>query len=201
MRIAYVSIALFATLASLGALHAGELPKEVVLYDFEQDTQGWSIPDWAFSKEDHVGVEVGLSEFYTSHGKRSLELKVDFPGGKLWRGAYAECLVDVEDWSPYGSLQVDVLVPPGAPRGLRAKIILTVGEGWKWTEMNRAVKLEPGEWAVIKVNLRPGSLNWKSFITDEFRQEVKKIGVRVESNGGITYKGSVYIDNIKLLQE
>jgi hypothetical protein len=196
-----VLVACLLVLSLNGTLHAEDLPKEIILYDFEQDTQGWEVPDWALSKKDHVGEEVGLSELYTSHGKRSLEFKVNFPGAKEWRGAYVECPVDIQDWSPYGSLEVDVLLPEGAPRGLRAKVILTVSEDWKWTEMNKAVKLEPGEWTVLKANLKPGSLNWKSFITDEFRQDVKKIGVRIESNNAITYKGSAYIDNVKLSQE
>ncbi len=171
---------------------------EVVLYDFERDPQGWNIPDWTLAKKDYVGEGISVSEFHASHGKYSLEFKVNFPAAREWRGAYVECTVDIQDWSNYGSLEADIFLPEGAPKGLRARIVLTVGSDWKWTEMNKALKLEPGEWTVVKVDLKPGSLNWKSFITDEFRQDVKKIGVRIESNGGIIYRGPVYIDNVKL---
>ena len=58
--------------------------------------------------------------------------------------------------------------------------------------------LAPGEWTVISVDLTPESMNWRKFITDEFRSDVRKLGVRIESNGKIAYKGPVYIDNVKL---
>ncbi len=175
--------------------------EDVVLYDFEKDPQGWNIPDWALAKKDYVGEEIGISEFYASRNRYSLELRTNFPVGREWRGAYVECPVDIQDWFEYNWLEADLLLPKEAPKGLRAKLILTVGEEWKWTEMNRAVKLEPGEWTVIKVDLRQGSQNWRSFITDDFRRDVKKIGIRVETNGGVVYKGPVYIDNVKLSKE
>lgn len=184
----------------LSVFQAEAPANEVILYDFEKDPQGWSIPDWTLAKKDYVGEGISVSEFQASNGRYSLEFKVGFPSLREWRGAYIECPVDIQDWSNYGSLEADIFLPPSAPKGLRAKLILTIGPEWKWTEMNRAVKLEPGEWTVIKVDLKPGSLNWRSFITDEFRQDVKKIGVRIESNGGIIYRGPVYIDNVKLAE-
>jgi len=84
-----------------------------------------------------------------------------------------------------------------APRGLRARLILTVGDDWKWSESNKALRLTPGEWTVIKVSLLADSLDWRRFITDEFRSDVKKIGLRIESNG-VPYEGSIFIDNITL---
>jgi hypothetical protein len=150
------------------------------------------------AKSEYVGEEISVSEFHASRGKYSLEFKVNFRGGRAWNGAYVECPIDVQDWSGFRNLEVDVCLPKEAPRGLRAKLILTVGPDWKWVEMNKALKMEPGEWTVIKVGLTPESMNWKTFMTEEFRQDVKKIGVRVESSGGIVYKGPVYIDNVKL---
>ena len=178
-------------------LHA----EEIVLYDFEKDPQGWNIPDWALAKKDYVAEEIGISEFYASRNRYSLEMQINFPVVKEWRGAYAECPVDIQDWSEYGWLEADILLPKESPKGLRAKLILTVGDDWKWTEINKALRLEPGEWTVIKVDIRGGSANLRSFITDDFRRDVKKIGIRIESNGGIAYKGPVYIDNIKLSRD
>jgi hypothetical protein len=39
---------------------------------------------------------------------------------------------------------------------------------------------------------------WRRFIDDGFRADVKKLGVRIESNGKISYRGPIYIDNVKL---
>lgn len=172
--------------------------REITLYDFEKDPQGWEIPDWALEKTDHVGKQISISEFYASQGKRSLEVDSEFTGGPSWEGSYVESVIDITDWSAFRYLSVDILLPKGAPRGLRARIILTVGEEWKWTEMNRTVSLTPEEWVVIKVDLTSASTNWRRYITDEFRSDVRKLGIRIESNGRIAYKGPVYIDNIKL---
>jgi len=107
----------------------------------------------------------------------------------------------VTDWSPFRYLVVDIFLPKDAPHGLRARIILTVGEEWKWTEMNKSIPLTPGEWSIIKVDLGPDSLDWRRFIDDGFRSDVKKLGVRVESNGKIKYTGPIYIDKVKLSDE
>lgn len=174
--------------------------KEIVLHNFENGPQGWAIPDWAIAKDDNAAQEVCVSEYYASEGTYSFELKVNFPGGSTWKGAYVECPVGVTDWTPFGWLSADIYLPPDAPRGLRAKVILTVGEKWEWTESNKSVRLTPGEWTVMRVNLLPESLDWRRFVTDEFRSDVKKIGIRIESNG-VAYTGSVFIDNIKLSEE
>lgn len=172
--------------------------KELLLYSFEKDPQGWEIPDWTFEKPDHVGKQISISEFYASEGRRSLEVDSEFTGGPSWEGSYVESVIDITDWSAFRYLSADILLPKDAPRGLRARIILTVGEEWKWTEMNRTVSLTPEEWVVIKVDLTSASTNWRRYITDEFRSDVRKLGIRIESNGRIAYKGPVYIDNVKL---
>ena len=179
-----------------GVLHA----RDIVLYSFEKDPQGWEIPDWAFGKKDHVGKQISISEFQASDGKYALQLDTNFLGGSSWEGAYIERIIDVTDWSPFKFLSVDVLVPKDAPQGLRARIILTVGDDWKWAEMNKSIPLTPGEWTVIKVDLTPESMAWRRFLTDGFRADVRKLGVRVESNGRIVYNGPVYIDNVKLTE-
>lgn len=172
--------------------------REVTLYSFEKDPQGWDIPDWAVSKKDHVARSLSISEFHASSGKYALQVDVDFSGLPGWSGAYVERVIDVTDWSPFNSVSADILLPAGAPRGLRGKIILTVGEGWTWTEMNRSIPLTPGEWTVVKADLTPESMAWRRFIDDGFRADVKKMGIRVESNGKISYRGPIYIDNVKL---
>jgi len=175
--------------------------KDTLLFSFENDPEGWEIPDWALGKDDYVAGEVAVSQVQASEGSRALEVGVDFPSDPQWRGAYVERVIDITDWSPFRCLSIDVYLPKEAPQGLRARVILTVGENWKWSEANKAFPLTPGEWAVIKLDLTPESKNWRKYLTDEFRADVRKLGIRIESNGKIAYKGPVYIDNVRLLEQ
>ncbi len=103
------------------------------------------------------------------------------------------------DWTPYNIISADVFLPEDAPFGLRANFILTVGEDWKWTEMTRSSKLIPGEWITITASIIPGSTDWRrTQVTDEFRANVRKLGIRLESNMRPAYSGPVYIDNVRL---
>ncbi len=186
----------------LSCLFAGPVPaKDVSLFSFETDPEGWEIPDWAFTKDDYVAKEVSISQIEASEGSNSLEIGVDFPTDPEWRGAYVERVIDITDWSPFKYLSVDIYLPKNAPQGLRARVILTVGEGWKWSEANKAFALVPGEWTVMKLDLTPESKNWRKYLTDEFRADVRKVGFRIESNGKIAYTGPVYIDNVRLLEQ
>ena len=198
MKIVKIFFILLITISFGLASPCFSFAKELVLYSFEKDPEGWEIPSWTFGKKDHVTKEISISEFQASDGKYALEVGVDFSGAPQWEGAYVERVIDVTDWSPFEFLSLDIFLPSGAPRGLRARIILTVGEEWKWSEMNKAISLSPGEWTVIKAALTPESLNWRRFIDDSFRSDVRKLGIRIESNGKIAYKGPIYIDNVKL---
>lgn len=181
------------------AVTSGVFAADKKLFGFEKDVEGWEIPDWAFETEDHVAESISVSNQYALEGKSSLEVKVDFPGGK-WTAAYLE-IVEFLDWTPFSQIYADLYLPSDAPAGLKAKFILTVGESWEWTEMSRAKALEPGKWVTISANLKPGSTDWRrAAITDAFRQDVRKLGIRIESNMKPAYKGSVYIDNIWLTE-
>lgn len=173
--------------------------EEKVIFGFEKDTQGWEIPEWALEQEDHVGKTIEVSTDVAKEGARSLKMMTVFPG-KMWTAAIVE---DFEyfDWTSYKELAVDVYIPPEAPVGLKAKIVLTVGENWKFTEMARSVTLVPGEWVTIAANLQPGSEDWKRTVVDDnFRKDVRKLAVRVESNKKPEYTGPIYIDNVRLIK-
>ncbi len=176
-----------------------EMMGELVMFDFEKDLQDWNIPDWAREKPDNAGKIVSLSDEFASHGTSSMQLLAEFPGGK-WTGAYVEVMMYVTDWNPYHGLSMDVYLPSNAPKGLTGRIILTVGEQWTWTEMNRGIALEPGQWTTVTVRLTPDSLDWKSFPTEAFRKDIRKVGFRIESDKSPTYTGPAYIDNIRLTQ-
>ncbi len=168
-----------------------------VIFGFEEKIPTWEIPDWCFEKEDYVGENIAISTKFASEGKSSLELMADFPGAR-WTAAYIEA-VEYFDWTPYKSLSADIFLPEDAPYGLKAKMILTVGEDWKWTEMSRLAKLVPGEWTTITASIIPGSADWRrTEVTDEFRTDVRKLGIRVESNMKPVYSGPIYIDNVRL---
>ncbi len=172
---------------------------EKVLYGFENGTQYWEIPDWAKEKTDHVAKSVEASKDYASEGASSLKVMADFPG-KIWSAALIE-YEEYLDWTPYKAVSYDILVPKEAPEGLKAKIILTVGEDWRFTEMTRVAFLIPGKWTTVSASLEPGTTDWKmTAVDDNFRKDVRKIAVRTESNKSPVYSGPIYIDNFRLTE-
>jgi hypothetical protein len=171
--------------------------EEKVLVNFENDIENWETPNWCLEKPDYVAESIALSDKYAKAGKSSLEVMTNFTGGK-WTAAYVE-VQQFFDWTPYKNVFVDVYLPKEGPMGLQAKIILTVGDDWTWTEMSKMVKLIPGEWVTVTANLVPGSTDWRrTQVTDQFRADIRKFGVRIESNMRPTYTGPIYIDNIRL---
>jgi len=192
---ALVAAGVLGALAVSPALFA----EEIVIYGFEGTLQGWAIPDWARSSADYVGQECLVSQEHAQEGRSALALRTEFPGGR-WTGAYIEREVEVADWTPFARLSVDVYLPAEAPAGLSGRIILTVGEDWQWTEMNRPMPLEPGAWTALSVDLAPGSLDWKFFPDGEFRRNVRKLGLRIESDKAPAYRGSVFVDNVRLAE-
>jgi len=174
------------------------ITEEKVLFSFERgDEDGWEIPDWALEKDNNASVSLENSSNFASEGSKSLKLETDFPG-KMWTGAILEHM-QYFDFSPYRELSANVYIPKDAPIGLRAKIILSVGENWKFTEMTRSFPLVPGEWITIRASIEPGSYDWKRTIPNEaFRQDVRKIAIRIESNKKPSYQGPIYIDNVRL---
>ncbi len=171
--------------------------EEEVIFGFEDGIPTWEIPDWCLEKEDYVGESITTSTEFASEGEASLELMVSFPGA-IWTGAYVE-VQKSSDWTPYESISADVFLPEDAPFGLKGKIILTVSEDWTWTEMSYSIKLVPGEWTTITASIIPGGSDWRRIkVTDEFRADVRKLGIRFESNMRPVYTGPIYIDNVRL---
>ncbi|MBL7157398.1 MAG: hypothetical protein ISS92_04460 [Candidatus Omnitrophica bacterium] len=171
--------------------------EERILFSFERDNEGFEIPAWAQDKDDYVAKSIEISEDFAIDGTASLKVECNFPGG-MWSAGLVE-LEQYLDFAPYRQIAVDVYIPKDAPLGLRAKIILTYGEKWQFTEMNRVVPLIPGEWVSVKASIEPGSYDWKKVIPDEnFRADIRKLVVRIESNRQPVYSGPVYIDNIRI---
>lgn len=174
------------------------ITEERTFYDFEsEDLNGWEIPAWAQGKTDHIATDIAFSEDFASKGKGSMKVGADFQGG-MW----ATALVEIQqylDLSQYRVIRADVYLPEGAPMGLKAKMVITVGDNWKFVEMSRSVPLVPGEWATIEANIEPGSYDWKRVVPDEkFAEDIRKIAVRVESNRKPKYTGDFYVDNVRV---
>jgi hypothetical protein len=171
--------------------------KERTLYSFEKTTDGWEVPDWAMDERDYVARKASVSKDVTKDGAASLRVDTEFPG-KVWTAALVE-VMEYLDFTPYSEISCDIYIPKNVPEGLKAKIILTVGDNWKFTEMARSIQLIPGEWTHLRANLLAGSDDWKATAVDDaFRRDVRKIAIRVESNRSPVYSGPVYIDNIRV---
>ena len=173
------------------------LAQHVVVNSFESNVEGWKIPEWAKSSDDYVAEECRVSTEHADDGQAALEIRTAFPGHR-WTGAYVERDVEMTDWTIFSTLKMDVYVPATAPAGLGGKIILTVGDGGQWVEMNRTIALKPGTWTTLQANLRPGSMDWKFFPNEAFRKNIHKMGVRIESNREPIYWGGVFLDNVRL---
>ena len=192
-----VSLVMF--LVGLLFVAATGYAEDVVLFSFEDGLEGWEVPEWAYEKPDHVQKEIAPSDVAATDGTKSLEMLADFPGTG-WAGAIVE-IMQYFDWSEYKALAVDVMVPADAPKGLKGKIILTVGDTWKWVEMSRAYEMVAGEWVTIQADISPGSIDWRRVQVDEaFRADIRKMDVRVVSNGKPAYSGAIYIDNVRVIK-
>jgi len=191
------SVAVGTTTTTTTTTAASSSAKKKVWFSFEESVPSWEIPDWAKEKDEYVAESIAMSNKFAKDGKASLEVMTNFPGAK-WTAAYVE-IAQYFDWTPYKTLSADIYLPKEAPFGLQGRFILTVGENWTWTEMSRLVKLVPGEWTTVSASLIPGSIDWRrTQVTDEFRADVRKLGIRVESNMRPVYNGAVYIDNVTL---
>lgn len=187
------------TLVLLAIPLAAQAQEADVIFSFENGLEGWEVPDWAYEKPDHVQKDIVSSNKVASEGASSLEIDAEFPGGR-WTGAIVE-IMQYFDWSDYSQVACDLYIPENAPLGLKAKMILTVGDSWKWVEQSKSVSLKPGEWVTIIADLKPGSIDWRRVeVDDAFRSDVRKIDIRVDSNNKPAYTGPIYIDNVRVIK-
>lgn len=178
-------------------------------FDFEDGDEGWVIPDWELSQKDHKAESCEASTDFASSGKQSLKIMCDF-SGSVWQAALVEKEFEPPiDLYGYHSVSVDVYLPRNAPKELmQARIILTVGDGWFFTEQRFAEPLKNGKWTTVSAWLESyevPSPQWKG--RNEKRlflniRKVKKLAVRIEydiappQRLGSKYYGPIYIDNM-----
>jgi hypothetical protein len=183
--------------------------KRPIVFDFEESTQDWMIPDWAYDQGDHVAKEVSISPDYAVEGVNSLAVKCEFPGD-LWRAALIEWKQNL-DLTGYNTISADIYLPEGAPKNIiKGRIVLTVGDGWLFTAMKEPVFLVPGKWNHISARLETEATSitdWKG--RDERRlykhiDKIRKIAIRIEYDAvpphimGKEYNGPIYIDNFRI---
>jgi hypothetical protein len=179
-------------------------------FDFENNNQGWEVPDWALEQEDCAGMFLEVASDNSSQQRQALKISCDFPGN-AWTAAVIEYKREI-DLEGYVSISAEVLLPEEAKGGdYQGRIILIAGSDWWWIEMRRSVPLTPGQWTTVKAKLDVNFANEKFFWKRQEGEEsgilaniknVKKIIIRVESEGNSgffsssSYKGPVYIDNV-----
>ncbi|MBF0252228.1 MAG: hypothetical protein HQL29_00280 [Candidatus Omnitrophica bacterium] len=164
--------------------------------DFENDIDGWEIPNWAEEKQDHVATDIQLIKGISANGQYSLKVNSSFPGGQ-WTAAYIE-LPHYFDLGNYNSLIAEVFVPHNCPKGLRGRFILTVSDSWRFVEMSHSIPLIPGKWNTITSDISETSRDWKRTLVDmDFKTDIRKIGIRIESDRKPIYSGPFYIDDVR----
>lgn len=173
---------------------------KVIHFSFEKSSEGWEIPRWVLKKGDYVGTWLNLKSQLPKRPKPGLELVTNFEG-KRWQSAIVEIKKDFNLIS-YQILLCDLYIPENAPRGISARLILTSGENWLWTEMATPIQLKPGSWTTISADLRFSQKLWRNekdfqMIDRNFKSNIKKIGIRIESDR-IKYTGPIYINNVKI---
>ncbi|MFH1412380.1 MAG: hypothetical protein ABIG55_07000 [Candidatus Omnitrophota bacterium] len=169
---------------------------EKILYDFENGDNGWEIPFWATEKPDHVALSLEPMPDISSSGKSSVAIYSEFLPGQ-WSAALIEAQHYL-DLNSYSSISAKVYIPAEAPNRLHCEIILTVGDDWRFVEMARKVKLEPGKWVTVAADISDGSIDWKrTQVNGDFRKDIRKISLRIASNG-TPYSGFIYVDEIKV---
>ncbi|MBL7158598.1 MAG: hypothetical protein ISS91_03730 [Candidatus Omnitrophica bacterium] len=191
---------------------------EKLIYSFEEDLDGWAIPDWSRDKVDYATKSVETSKKVASKGKSSLKMNVQFPKDGWYAG-----VVDVEgplDWSKYNTVLCDIYAPSKYLERVEARLAINVGKKWLWIEQKKSTKLERGKWTTVRADLTTGNTSWRKtemvekkdkegkirgyvarYITvelkDSYKEKVQVFTIRIEAVNS-PYKGAFYIDNIRL---
>jgi hypothetical protein len=175
----------------------------ISLYDFEQGTDGWTMPDWPDANKDEKGAiyHPESSQDFASSGTKALRVPLRFIAGKDAKG-----FVGVRpnaDWSPFQQVRVAVYLPAGAPTGLHVGFYM-MGGGWKWREAKQTIPLVPGQWTTLEAPLvgKEATDLWNFDATglSQALQGIIDFGVRIEKTGSdqTSYTGPVYLDTVEV---
>jgi hypothetical protein len=163
---------------------------------FEDDAAAtrWSLAAWADAGLDESGAVMAVAPTASgaTEGEAALAVPLRFAGQ-----GYAQAFVSretSEDLGAAAAVAIDVTVPPDAP-ALGAKIILTLGPGYAWTEPNTAQPLAPGATTTVRLDLA-GAVDPP--VDPALFADVRGIGLKVDASGA-TWRGAISIDNLRAL--
>jgi hypothetical protein len=183
--------------------------EEDIRFTFDEKTEGWDVPDWAFEQKDYVAGEVKISRQEMNEGPGSLEAICDFPGNR-WAAALVELERDM-DLTEYQKISADIFIPRTAPKGFfKARFVLTAGVGWHFIELREPIDLIPGKWVTLSADIEKEEMvvsAWKGRGERQLYKHlslIKKIAFRIEYDAspphmtGGRYYGPVFIDNVMI---
>ncbi|MGE0710809.1 MAG: hypothetical protein AB7N76_02015 [Planctomycetota bacterium] len=144
----------------------------------------WRCADWATASQGGRAHVAG----------RTLQVPLRFHGGRYEQGYVGRAAH--ESFAGAGTLELVVRLPAHAPRGLRAKLILLLGEPGRWCEGERATALVPGAAVTARLELA-GDL--KPAPARELLAAVRGYGLKVEADDAV-FLGEVTIEEVRLQQ-
>jgi len=156
--------------------------KAAILYDFDADSQGWSI-DWNYTSPGPIQVE---SPSRNGNGAISYTANIDAVntscGGRI---VYPEPGID---YSGYDYFSGWIYIPASAPTDLTAEMYVHTGPDWNWAS-GRNVSVVPGTWTQVKLQ-KSQIEGWGGDIT-----KVRSLGIQIK-RANTDYIGEVYYDVI-----
>jgi hypothetical protein len=174
----------------------------VLLYGFEQDIEGWNLPDWPDANKNDKGqvVQPICSDEESSEGHRSLKMTFHIAPARASQGFVG--VHPLSDWTMLRRVRMDVYLPPNAPAGLTAHFYM-MQDGWHWRESTPRIALKPGQWTTLETPLVGSGVAAEWGCSEkEFRAglpDVLDFGIRIgnEEPNRVGYSGPVYIDNVR----
>jgi len=174
-------------------------------FDFEQGKEGWEIPWWAWSQQEHVGKKLQVD--ISPSDNKALQLTCEFPSHYSSAAMIAyEREVNLKGFS---EISADIFLPYGAIADRFKVRIILVTESRCWIESRRITRLMCGKWNRVSVKLDVNKLNERAHWKSSKRKnnllrdidKVVRIIIRIECYArslrkGTSYSGPIYIDNI-----
>jgi len=168
----------------------------ILLFDFTDDTEGWSMPDWPEANKSPKGVRYACT---ASGGSLNIPLSFN-------KTAKTEGFVNygpASNWQRFRSISAEIYVPSDAPKGICGSFFL-MGDGWKWNVPTDMTPLEPGKWNRIEAPLNDEGLEsyWKVPYSDFYKglRHVIGFGVRITKLDGVAkYQGVFKLDKVTVV--
>ena len=171
----------------------GNTANPILLYDFSDGAEDWSMPDWPDANKSPQGQLLACSAI-----DGTLNIPLSFNKRAKTEG-FVNC-APTANWQRFRSVSAEIYVPANAPRGLRGSFFL-MGDGWKWNVPLETLLLEPGQWNRIEAPLNDEGLesywnvSYGQFV-DGLRQVIG-FGIRITKPDGIeAYQGVFRLDNV-----